>query len=264
VEEDSIDLNIKGRKALVCAASRGLGRACAEALAREGVLVTITGRDAIALEKAAQEIEADTGTPILMAPGDISTESGRHAALSACADPDILVTNGGGPPLGRFGDFGHKDWLAAIEMSMLAPLALIRATYAGMRWRKFGRVINITSAYVKAPIEMLPLSVGPRAGLSASVAWLAREGCADNVTINNLLPEMILTRRAEDGFQFLAEKAGKSYEQFVSELVSTLPARRLGTPAELGSVCAFLCSAQAAYVTNQNILVDGGHYSGLS
>jgi 3-oxoacyl-[acyl-carrier protein] reductase len=150
------------------------------------------------------------------------------------------VTNGGGPPLGRFGDFDRDAWLSALDMNMLAPLALIRATYRGMRSRKFGRVINITSAYVKAPSEMLALSVGPRAGLTAAVSRLARESGADNVTINNLLPEMILTDRSRAGFKFLAEQAGKSYEEFVAALVTSLPARRLGTASEFGSVCAFL------------------------
>jgi len=258
-----INLNIRGRKALVCAASKGLGRACAEALAREGVAVTITGRDTDVLAGCAKQIEADTGSPVSIAPGDIATETGRAAALAVCPEPDILVTNGAGPPLGRFNDLGRDAWLAALEMNMLAPLALIRATYLGMRSRKFGRIINITSAYVKAPSEMLALSVGPRAGLTAAVSWLARESCADNVTINNLLPEMILTDRARSGFKFLADKAGQSYEEYVSGVVAALPARRLGIPAEFGSLCAFLCSTAAGYVTNQNILVDGGHYAGL-
>lgn len=225
--------------------------------------MTITGRDAEALSSAAREIHAGTGMPVASAVGDISTGEGRQAALAACAEPDILITNGGGPPLVRFAELDREAWLVALEANMLTPLALIRAVHPGMRARKFGRIVNITSAYVKAPVEMLPLSVGPRAGLTAAVSWLAREGCADNVTINNLLPEMILTDRARAGFDVLAKQAGLSYEEFVAAHVATLPARRLGTPEEFGSVCAFLCSAQAGYVTNQNVMVDGGHYPGL-
>lgn len=258
-----MDLQIRGRKALVCAASRGLGRACAEALAREGVAVTITGRDPASLAAAATEIQAATGSPVTFAAGDISTEVGRRDALAACPEPDILVTNAGGPPIGRFETFDETAWRRAIETNMLAPLALIRATNAGMRSRQFGRIVNITSAYIKAPNEFLPLSVGPRAGLTAAVSWLAREGSAYNVTINNLLPEMILTDRARAGFGAMAKQAGQSYDSFLEGVVASLPARRLGTPVEFGGVCAFLCSAHAGYVTNQNIVVDGGHYPGL-
>jgi 3-oxoacyl-[acyl-carrier protein] reductase len=258
-----MDLGIDSRTALVCAASRGLGRACAEALAAEGVAVTITGRDPERLARTAEEIAAVTGGRVGIAAGDICTGEGRAVALAACPQPDILVTNAGGPPLGRFESFGEDDWLAAIEANMLAPLALIRAVHAGMRARKFGRIVNITSAYVKSPPELLPLSVGPRAGLTAAVSWLAREGVADNVTINNLLPEMILTDRARAGFGVMAERAGKTFDDFVSGVVQTLPARRMGAPEEFGKLCAFLCSAHAGYLTNQNIVVDGGHYPGL-
>jgi len=258
-----MDLEIGGRSALVCAASRGLGRACAEALAAEGVCVTITGRDADSLERAAEEIAAKTGAAVRVSVGDIATVHGRQAALDVCPQPDILVTNAGGPPIGRFENFEEKDWLEALETNMLAPLALIRAVHPGMRARRFGRIVNITSAYVKAPPEILPLSVGPRAGLTAAVSWLAREGVADNVTINNMLPEMILTDRARSGFGVMAERAGRPYDAFVESVTASLPARRLGTPEEFGKLCAFLCSAHAGYVTNQNIVVDGGHYPGL-
>ncbi len=258
-----MDLQIRGRTALVCAASRGLGRACAEALAAEGVRVALTGRDPDALAQAAEEIESRFGVAVLTAAGDIATETGRAAALRVCPEPDILVTNGGGPPLGSFASFDAAAWRNALEHTMLAPLELIRAVHPGMRHRGFGRIINITSAYVKAPPEQLSLSVGPRAGLTAAVAWLAREGCADNVTINNLLPEMILTDRAREGFGVLADRAGQNYDAFVAAVTADLPARRLGEPREFGSVCAFLCGVDAAYVTNQNIVVDGGHYPGL-
>lgn len=258
-----MDLQIVGRKALVCAASRGLGRACAAALAAEGVAVTITGRNAASLAEAILDIQASAGVEVRSVVGDIATEPGRRHALEACPDPDILVTNAGGPPIGPFGAFGDEAWMQALEANMLAPLALIRAVHPGMRKRRFGRIVNITSAYVKAPPELLALSVGPRAGLTAAVSWLAREGCADNVTINNLMPEMILTDRARSGFGVMADNAGQDYETFVDAVVAALPARRLGTPREFGSVCAFLCGVDAGYVTNQNIVVDGGHYSGL-
>lgn len=253
-----MDLGIEGRSALVCAASRGLGRACAQALAAEGVAVTITGRDRVALAHAAEEIGAKA-----FVAGDIGTPEGREAALSACPDPDILVTNSGGPALGRFGDFDDEDWVRALAASMLAPLALVRAVHTPMRTRGFGRIVNITSAYVKAPVEMLPLSVGPRAGLTAALAWLAREGTADNVTINNLLPEMILTDRALSGFARLAQEAGEPIAGYMKKTEAALPARRFGTPQEFGAACAFLCGASAGYITNQNIMIDGGHYAGL-
>lgn len=258
-----MNLQLNGRRALVCAASRGLGRACARALAAEGVEVTITGRDAATLAVAATQIGAEVGATVKYAAGDIATRAGREAALRACADPDILVTNSGGPPLGRLEDFSEEAWLSALSSNMLAPLALIRQVHPGMRTRRFGRIVNITSAYVKAPVEMLPLSVGPRAGLTAAVSWLARSGCADNVTINNLLPEMIFTDRAREGFTRLAQQAGKAFDDYVEDVRATLPARRFGRPEELGSVCAFLCSELAGYVTNQNIVIDGGHYAGL-
>lgn len=253
-----MDLGIKGRRALVCAASRGLGRACAAALAAEGAEVIITGRDAETLARTATEIGAAG-----FVAGDIGSADGQAKALDACRFPDILVTNGGGPPLGRFESFSDADWIQALTDNMLAPLALVRAVHSGMRERRFGRIVNITSAYVKAPVELLPLSVGPRAGLTAALAWLAREGVADNVTINNLLPEMILTDRANAGFARMAEAAGEPVDSFMASAVAALPARRFGEPQEFGAVCAFLCSALAGYVTNQNVVVDGGHYPGL-
>lgn len=258
-----MDLRIRGRQALVCAASRGLGRACAEALATEGVRVILTGRDPETLAATAREIEATTGAEVGLAAGDISTEAGRRVALEACPEPDILITNGGGPRLGPFGSHDEDEWRQAVEANMLAPLSLIRAVHPGMRARRFGRIVNITSAYVKAPHPLLALSVGPRAGLTAAVSWLAREGVADNVTINNLLPEMILTDRARSGFGAMAEQAGVDYAAFVEGVVAELPARRLGEPREFGAVCAFLCGADAGYVTSQNIVVDGGHYPGV-
>lgn len=258
-----MDLGIAGRKALVCAASRGLGRACAFALAREGVDVTITGRDAASLDSTAQEIARATGRAVQAVPGDIATQEGRAAALEACPDADILVTNSGGPPLARFETLEHADWLAALESNMLSPLFLIKALHPRMRERGFGRIVAITTALIKSPNELLSLSVGARAGLTGAISWLAREGAVDNVTINTLMPEMILTDRARDGFGRMAAHAGVDPQAFLADFVAKLPARRLGQPEEFGDFCAYLCSAQAGYVTNQHILVDGGNYPGL-
>lgn len=258
-----MNLGLNGRAAIVCAASRGLGRACALALAAEGVAVTITSRDRDVLARTADDIAAATGSPVQTVAGDITTSQGRDAALAACPAPDILILNSGGPPLGRFETFGDDDWRAAIEANMLSPIALVRAVHSGMRERGFGRIVAITSAFVKAPNELLPLSFGPRAGLTAALSWLAREGVADNVTINTLMPELILTDRAKSGFARMAEHAGKDVETYVADYVAALPARRMGTPEEFASMCAYLCSAQAGYITNQHIIVDGGHYGGL-
>lgn len=258
-----MELGIRGRKALVCAGSRGLGRACAAALAAEGVGLTITGRDADSLARTADEIATATGQPVAIVPGDIATEQGRAAALEACPDADILVTNAGGPPLARFETLQDADWHAALEANMLSPLALIRALQPGMRQRGFGRIVAITTALIKSPSELLSLSVGARAGLTGAISWLAREGVVDNVTINTLMPEMIFTDRMRTGFAAMAEHAGQAPESFVADFRNALPAKRFGTPEEFGAFCAFLCSAQAGYVTNQHILVDGGHYQGL-
>lgn len=258
-----MDLKIQGRRALVCAASRGLGRACAEALAAEDVMVTITGRDPEQLARTADDIGKLTGRDVGIAAGDVTTPAGREAALAACPEPDILVTNAGGPPLGEFEALDDDAWRLAIEANMLAPLALIRAVHGGMRQRRFGRIINITSAYIKSPHPLLALSAGPRAGLTAAVSALARAGIADNVTINNLLPEMIQTDRARAGFGVLAEQADQTYEAYVTDFVADLPARRMGEPHEFGAACAFLCGADAGYITNQNLVIDGGHYAGV-
>lgn len=258
-----MDLGIAGRKALVCAASRGLGRACAHALAAEGAEVTISGRNRDSLSRAAEQIARETGHDVFIAPGDIATEEGRAAALEACPDADILVTNAGGPPLARFETLDHADWLAALESNMLSPLALIRALHPGMRKRGFGRIVAITTALIKSPNELLSLSVGARAGLTGAISYLAKEGVVDNVTINTLMPEMIFTDRMRDGFAQMAEHAGEDRERFVAAFREALPSKRFGTPEEFGAFCAFLCSAQAGYVTNQHILVDGGHYQGL-
>jgi len=258
-----MDLGLAGRRALVCAASRGLGRACATALAREGVAVTITARTADALERTAEAIRTETGAEVTAVPGDITTEAGRTAALEACPEPDILVNNAGGPPPGRFEDWGPAEWHAAVEANMVTPLMMIRATLAPMRARGFGRVVNITSGAVKAPIPILGLSNGARAGLTGAVAALARETVADGVTINGLLPGPFDTDRLEATVAGAAERAGRPVAEEREARRLANPARRFGRPEEFGAACAFLCSVHAGYVTGQNLLIDGGAFPGL-
>jgi 3-oxoacyl-[acyl-carrier protein] reductase len=257
-----MNLGIEARRALVCAASKGLGRACAEALAREGVLVTITGRDSDAIKAAADQLARSTDGQIDVAIGDIATERGRDAALAACPAPDILVTNAGGPPPGEFERWTRADWISAIDTNMLAPVLLIRSVHSGMSARGFGRIVNITSAMIKAPLDILPLSAGARLGLVGAVAALARTGAARNVTINNLLPEMFDTDRLRSNLQMLADRAGHSLSEEVQRRQAHVPARRFGDPAKFGALCAFLCGAHAGYITGQNIVIDGGAYTG--
>ena len=257
-----MDLGIAGRRALVCAASKGLGKACAMALAREGVAVTITARNAEALEAAAEEIRKATGVTVAVAVGDIATEAGRAAALAACPQPDILVNNAGGPPPGDFRDWDHDQWIRAVEANMLAPIFLIKATVDGMIARKFGRIVNITSAAVKAPIPNLGLSNGARAGLTGFVAGLSRQTVRHNVTINNLLPGPFETERLRGTMEGPAKANGRSLEEEMAHRRNANPAGRFGDPAEFGAACAFLCSAHAGYMTGQNILLDGGAFAG--
>jgi 3-oxoacyl-[acyl-carrier protein] reductase len=257
-----VDLGIRGKTALVCGASKGLGRGCATSLAREGCRVTLVARERKALEKAAEEIRAATGATIATVAADITSDEGRAAALAACPQPDILVTNAGGPPPGDFRKFAREDWLRAVNANMLTPIELIRATVDGMLSRRFGRIVNITSSAVKAPIGELALSNGARSGLTGFVAGLARETVAHNVTINNLLPGRFWTDRLISNTEFLAKEQGKTPEQVKRERENAIPARRFGTPEEFGDLCAYLCSAQAGYITGQNFLIDGGIYPG--
>ncbi|HET8726189.1 MAG TPA: SDR family oxidoreductase [Alphaproteobacteria bacterium] len=257
-----MDLGIAGKKALVCAASKGLGKACAIALAREGVEVTITARTAEVLEATAEEIRRDTGTRVVAVAGDITTEAGRQAALAACPEPDILVNNAGGPPPGDFRDWDRDQWIAALDANMLTPIFLIRATVDGMIARRFGRIVNITSGAVKAPIPVLGLSNGARAGLTGFVAGLARETVAHNVTINNLLPGPFETDRLQATLAGAAKKTGRSVEEETELRRRANPARRFGRPNEFGAACAFLCGAQAGFITGQNLLLDGGGFPG--
>ncbi|TMG77203.1 MAG: SDR family oxidoreductase [Betaproteobacteria bacterium] len=257
-----MDLGIRGRTALVCAASKGLGRACAFSLAREGVRVAITARGREALEATAAEIRRACGVEVIPVAGDITTEEGRRAALAACPSPDILLTNAGGPPTGDFREWDREAWLRALNANMLTPIELIKATVDGMIARRFGRIVNVTSSSVKAPIGALGLSNGARAGLTGFVAGLARQTVKHNVTINNLLPGSFLTDRTRQTIAGFAKAAGLTEEQAAAERLRAIPAGRLGDPAEFGEACAYLCSAQASYITGQNFLIDGGAYPG--
>jgi 3-oxoacyl-[acyl-carrier protein] reductase len=266
-----MDLGIQGKRALVCAASKGLGRACALALAQEGVNVTIIARGREALEATVEELRKvgvggmkcpATGTAPIAVCADITTPEGRAAALAACPDPDILVTNAGGPPPGDFRDWNRDDWLKALDANMLTPIELIKATVDGMIARKFGRIVNITSGAVKAPIDVLGLSNGARSGLTGFVAGIARKTVRHNVTINNLLPGLFDTDRIRNVVGAQARAKGIDYAQALSERITTIPAGRIGDPAEFGAACAWLCSAQAGYITGQNWLLDGGAYPG--
>ena len=257
-----MDLGIAGRKALVCAASKGLGRGCAEALADAGVDVTIVARTRDQVAQAAREIGAKCGRPVAWVACDITTADGRAEALAACAQPDILVTNAAGPPPGDFRDFDRAAWLRAIDANMLTPIELIKATVDAMIARSFGRIVNITSAAVKAPIDILGLSNGARSGLTGFVAGLARETVKHNVTVNNLLPGPFDTQRLRSNFEFLSKKSGKSTEELARARMEANPAGRFGTIQEFGDACAYLCSAQAGFITGQNLLLDGGAYPG--
>jgi len=258
-----VDLGIKGRRAIVCASSKGLGRACAMQLASEGVHVTMTARGAEALKQAADEIrKANPGVTVTEVVGDITTSEGRAGVLKACPDPDILINNAGGPPPGDFRNWTRDDWIKAIDANMLTPIELIKATVDGMMARKFGRIVNITSAAVKAPIEILGLSNGARAGLTGFVAGIARKTVIANVTINGLLPGPFNTDRLRGTAKGEADKRGLPVEQILAERAKLNPAGRFGDADEFGQACAFLCSAKAGFITGQNILLDGGAFPG--
>ena len=258
-----MDLGITGRNALVCASSKGLGRGCAEALAREGANVTILARTEAEVKRAAEEIGTMAGRQVRWVACDVTTPEGRAKALAACPEPDILINNAGGPPPGDFRDWDRDTWLRAIDANMLAPIELIRATIDGMIARRFGRIVNITSTSVKAPIEVLGLSNGARSGLTGFVAGLARKVAQHGVTINNLLPGSFDTARLRSSvIAARAKAAGKSVDEMIASMQAAIPARRLGNPAEFGEVCAFICSVQAGYLVGQNILLDGGAYPG--
>lgn len=259
----SLDLGIAGRSAIVCGASKGLGRACAEALADAGVALTICARTEADIRRAAEEIAARAGVDVRAIACDVTTPEGRAALLAAHSDPDILVTNAGGPPPGRFEDWGEAEWQAAVNANMVASLMLIRAVLPAMRARKWGRIVNITSAAVKAPLPMLGLSNGARAGLTGAVGGIAREVARDGVTINSLLPGQFETDRLAGYYAALSRARGQPLDQVRADVAAANPTSRVGDPAEFGTMCAVLCSRHAGYITGQNLLMDGGAFPGL-
>lgn len=258
-----MDLGISGRRAIVCASSKGLGRACAIALANEGAHVTLTARGAEALSQTAKEIRnANRGITVIEVVGDITTSEGQKAVLNACPEPDILITNANGPPAGDFRSWTRDDWIKALDANMLTPIELIKATVDGMMARKFGRIVNITSSAVKAPTSR-GLSNGARAGLTGFIAGIARKTVINNVTINNLLPGVFDTDRLREPDAVAeSEKRGISMDELIGEYGKNIPAGRIGHPEEFGLFCAFLCGAKAGFITGQNILLDGGAFPG--
>ncbi len=257
-----MDLGIKGRKAIVCAASKGLGKGCAMALAREGVDVVISARTADVLEKTADEIRKATGVKVTAVTCDVTKPEGREAVLKACPEPDIVVNNAGGPPPGDFRDWTRDHWIAAVDANMLTPIEFIKATVDGMMARGFGRIVNITSSAVKAPIDILGLSNGARSGLTGFVAGISRKTVKNGVTINGLLPGPFDTDRLRGTMMSRAKAANRSFEEEMRIGAAANPAGRFGTADEFGAMCAFLCSVHAGYITGQNILMDGGQYPG--
>ena len=259
-----MDLGLTGRKAIVCASSRGLGNACATSLAKEGCSIVLNGLDVPRLEAAAERIRAATGSLVTAVAADINTDAGRAALIAACPDADILVNNNAGPPPGDFQAWEREDWMRAIDANMLAPIFMIRAVLPGMRARKFGRIVNITSAMVKSPkFPEMALSTAARTGLTGLAKSLSRVAAIDNVVINNMLPERIDTDRQVFMAKRIMQEAGISYEEARARIAGSLPANRLGRPEEFGDTCAFLCSAQAGFMTGQNIQLDGGSYEGV-
>lgn len=258
-----MDLGIAGRNAIVCASSRGLGRACATALARAGARVAVNGRDEERLERVRGEIAAETGAEVIAVVGDVSGEDGRRALLAAFDEIDILINNNGGPPPRDFRAVGHDAMIAGLEANMIAPIQLIQAVIDGMVERRFGRIVNITSGSVKMPISGLDLSSGARAGLTGFVAGVARSVAHANVTINNLLPGMFDTDRIAALVESQARQSGRSADEIRAERQKSIPAKRFGDPEEFGAACAFLCSGQAGYITGQSLLIDGGAFPGI-
>ncbi|MCE3248297.1 MAG: short chain dehydrogenase/reductase family oxidoreductase [Geminicoccaceae bacterium] len=256
-----LDLGIAGRRAIVCASSRGLGKACARALARAGVAVVVNGLDEARLEATAAELARETGAEITAVAADVTTRAGQAKLLAALPDPDILVTNAGGPPFKDFRELSREAILTGVTWNMVTPIELIQATIDKMVERRFGRVVNITSISVRMPVQGLDLSSGARAGLTAFLAGVARSVAHAGVTINNVLPGFFDTDRYWAGVDATAKLQGKTREQFAEERAATVPARRIGDPQELGDACAFLCSARAGYITGQNLLLDGGLFN---
>ena len=257
-----MDLGIEGRKAIVCASSRGLGRACAMELARAGCVVVVNGRDEARLEATAREIRDATGAEVVVSPGDLDLPEARDALLAACPEPDILVNNNGGPPPKPFAQLSREDILRGVESNMLTPIALVQRVAPGMAERGFGRIVNITSSSVRAPLAGLDVSSGARAGLTAFLAATARAFAARNVTINSIQPGAFDTDRLRPGLLKRAEAMGGDLAAARAEREATIPAHRFGAPGEFGALCAFLASAHAGFITGQNILIDGGAFPG--
>jgi len=258
-----MDFGIDGKWALVCAASKGLGKGCAAALVGEGVNVVITARGDEALQATAKELRAlNPAVKVVAVAGDITSEAGRAAALAACPQVDILVNNAGGPPPGDFRDWHRDDWIKAVDANMLTPIELMKATIDGMIARKFGRIINITSGAVKMPIAELGLSNGARTGLTGFVAGLSRQVAQHNVTINGLLPGPFDTDRLHGNMEFNAKKLGTTAAELARQRASANPSKRFGNIDEFGATCAFLASVHAGYITGQNVLMDGGAFPG--
>jgi 3-oxoacyl-[acyl-carrier protein] reductase len=260
LNEGSMDLGIRGRKAIVCASSQGLGKGCARALAEAGVSLVINGRNRELLEKTAEEIRQATGVEVTAVVADISTSQGQAMLLAACPAPDILVNNNGGPPYRDFRELDRQALLTGLTMNMVTPIELIQKVLDAMTTRGFGRIVNITSVSVKMPLAGLDLSSGARAGLTAFVAGIARSVADKNVTINNLLPGSFDTERLRGGFRASAKQSGTAEAELAQRARDRIPAKRFGTATEFGQTCAFLCSAHAGYITGQNILLDGGSY----
>lgn len=257
-----MDLGIRSKWAIVCGASKGLGRGCAAALARDGVNLVITARGKDALEATAAEIRQTSRVEVIAVAGDITTAAGRAEAIKACTNPDILVTNAAGPPAGDFREWSREDWIKALDANMLTPIEMIKAVVDGMIARKFGRIVNITSGAVKAPLAELGLSNGARTGLTGFVAGLSRKTVLHNVTINNLLPGPFDTDRQQALIASKAKASGKTADEVRRARMDATPAGRFGTIEEFGDACAYLCSARAGFITGQNLLIDGGAYPG--
>ncbi len=257
-----MDLGIKGKQAIVCASSKGLGRACAISLARNGVSVVINGRDEDALAATARDIEDLSDVSVTAVRADVSTLEGQRALLEACPNPDILVNNNGGPPFKDFRELDREAMLAGVTMNMIAPIELIQNVIDGMAERRFGRIVNITSISVKMPIAGLDLSSAARAGLTSFLAGVAPKVAEHNVTINNILPGFFLTDRHNAALKQAMDERGLSREEAIAERAQSVPAKRFGDPAEFGEACAFLCAASAGYITGQNLLIDGGRFPG--
>ena len=255
-----MDLGIRGRTAIVCASSQGLGKACALALAEAGVSLVINGRDRALLEQTAQEIRHATEADVTPVIADVSTPEGQAALLAACPSPDILINNNGGPPFRDFRELDRQAMLTGVTMNMVTPIELIQKVIDAMAVRGFGRIVNVTSISVKMPMAGLDLSSASRAGLTAFVAGVARKVADKGVTINNLLPGNFNTQRLRNGFAVAAKHSGKSASEVAAHAAAAIPAKRFGSLSEFGQTCAFLCSVHAGYMTGQNILLDGGAY----